>query len=690
MSQQEAEADLPLTRTIDAERGDMRSKALIGVLAALCAMATTASAVVRKFSDEVDGKIRLIVPGQATWEIRNDHGTTPATSKGECAPPAPGLSVGEAVLVANNVNRPDAFDGAFALWVNEERFVAPDAVEVTDRVLSAGPVALSGLQVTVEYRAMPSTPTLRALLTFENPTNAPINVQFVLGTNLGSDANTALRGKATPSENWHVTSDSDTDPGDPVVLMVSSGPEPFGTSDVFAIGERFATHAETFSCATVDGREFEGDLFVPAGQTVRLLQFVRLAGTNDEGVNAGAVFDQNPPLNDELMEGITPEQSLSIVNWSFFSSAALTGGGASWFFSGLNGTSNGLPTGGECGAIPGIGLFDAGVVAPNFDAFDGGLLLFVDDAPLPLSNDVVSEDGTGVRVEAVTLSGLDVRLTYEALQSSPTLRTLVEVSNPTAAAVSTKVALATNFGSDTKTLIRSTSDGDAAITSADRWAITSDDQGVAPNADPVTTHVVAGQSAAVLPAVDTDVFDCSGDPTGNGLLATYDLSVGPGETQTLLLFNQVHTLIEDATTDVAVFDETPGPGDALLTELDSTVLTSVVNWSLCRRTTFPDALCRVTGLQFVVFRAAIADPVGDKLGVRLGVASNAIEDAEAALGRRSAVKKLLKKAQASLKAFEKLLNSKKGKAAVAEATRVRLAATSAELRTTVKALAAQR
>jgi hypothetical protein len=665
----------------------MKSKVLIGVLAALCASASTAPAITRKFSEEPDRTFRVIVPGQATWEISNERGTISGAPNGVCDPgAAPGLSVAEARLVANGVDRPDAFDGAFQLWVNDEPFVAPDAVEVTDRVLSAGPVALSGLQVTVEYRAMSSTPTLRALLTFENPTSAPIIVPFVLGTNFGSDGNTALRGEALPSENWHVTSDSDTDPGDPVVLMVSNGPDPFASSDVFAVGERFFTRAETFSCSTTDGRELGGTLSVPAGQTVRLLQFVRLAGTNAEGGNAGAIFDENPSLDDELMEGITPEQSLSIVNWSFFSSAKLTGGGASWFFSGLNGTSNGLPTGGECGAIPGIGLFDAGVSAPNFDAFDGGLLLFVDDLPLPLTNEVFFEDGTGVGVEAVTPSGLEVRLTYEALQSSPTLRTLVEVSNPTAAPVSTKVALATNFGSDDKTLIRSTSDGDAAITSADRWAITSDDGG-GPNPDPVTTHIVAGPDAAVPPAISTDVFDCSGSNTGNGLLATYDLSIGPGETQTLLLFNQVHTLVDGATTDVVIFDENPAPRDAILEELDSTVLTSVVNWSLCRRTTYPDVLCRVGGLQLDTFRAAPAGPVGDKMLSRLGAASSAIEDAEALpLGRRGALKKLLKKAQASLKAFEKVLKSKKAKAVVPEAARVRLAATSAEIRATVKGL----
>lgn len=665
----------------------MRSTALIGVLAALCAVATTAPAEVRKFSEAVDGKIVLTSSNLATWDVRNDTGTDPSTPTGRCASGSPGLSVHDAVLKLDTVDRGDAFDGAFALWVNDQRFVAPDTVDVTDQSLTAGPVSLAGLQVTVEYSALQFTPALRVLVTFENPTDVPFEGTVVLGSNFGSDAATAERGRGEPSRNWFVTSDSATNPGDPVILMVTGGPEPFAASGLFTILGRLSTTAEAFDCAGTAGRETNAPLFVPPRQTVRLLEFVLLTSTNAEAISAGEAFDENPPLDAAMMAGITPEQSLSIVNWSFAKTVALTGGGASWFFTGLEGTSNGLPTGGKCGPVPGFGMLDAGTTNPlQLDAFDGALLLFVDDVSLPPATSVF-EDAGRLELEAVTSSGLEVTLTHAALESSPTLRTLVQVGNPTAAVVSTKIALATNFGSDGNTIIRSTSDGDVAIGGADRWAITSDDQ-APPDADPVSTHVVAGPGAPVLPALDTNVFECSGGATANGLLATYDLAVGPGETRTLLLFNQLHSLVEDATIQVAAFDDSPSPRDALLEGLDATTLTSVVNWSLCRGTTFPDALCRVGGLEREIFFLGAPDPVGDKLGIRVGAASSAIADAEAVLGRRRVSKRLLKKAQASLLGFEKVLQSKKAKAVVAEATRVRLAATSAEIRATVKALAA--
>ena len=120
----------------------MRSKELLGALVALCALVTTAPAAVRRFSDDVDGNILLTSENRATWKVNNSIGTTPATPLGTCTE-SPGLAVRDGVLDPTGENRPDAFDGAFALWVNNQRFVAPDSVDVTDQRLTAGPVHLT-------------------------------------------------------------------------------------------------------------------------------------------------------------------------------------------------------------------------------------------------------------------------------------------------------------------------------------------------------------------------------------------------------------------------------------------------------------------------------------------------------------------------------------------------------------------
>ena len=235
----------------------MRSKELIGVLVALCALATTAPAAIRRFSDDVGGNILLTSANRATWEVNNSIGTTPESPFGTCTE-SPGLAVRDGVLDPTGENRPDAFDGAVALWVNNQRFVAPDSVDVTDQRLTAGPVSLAGLRVTVEYRALQSSAMLRALVTFENPTNLPFEGSFTLGTNFGSDTLTAERGKGLPSKNWHVTSDSATAPTDPVILMVSSGPDPFaafGDFDLLTVGEWLSDDGVAFTCNTSAGRQ---------------------------------------------------------------------------------------------------------------------------------------------------------------------------------------------------------------------------------------------------------------------------------------------------------------------------------------------------------------------------------------------------------------------------------------------------
>lgn len=57
-------------------------------------------------------------------------------------------------------------------------------------------------------------------------------------------------------------------------------------------------------------------------------------------------------------------------------------------------------------------------------------------------------------------------------------------------------------------------------------------------------------------------------------------------------------------------------------------------------------------------------------------------------GLKRGAKKVLKRVQASLEVFEQVLKSKKARAVIADAARTRLAATSVEIRTTVKGLGA--
>lgn len=665
----------------------MRGTAVLAMMIAMVTWTATAPAATVRFSDAPSNRIELSSGSFATWKVSNMAGTTGGVPTGACSDDLPGLAVFDASFDPGGLNKPDAFDHAFALWLDNVQFVAPDAVDVTNDTMTAGPVTMSGLEVTMEYRAIQSSATLRALASFHNPTDAFVSAQLLLATNLGSDSNTAQRG-AGIAGSWRVTSDSDTMPGDPPVLLVRGGSDQ-GLHESFV---PVVLHENsTFPCYSGgQGEQLRGRLTVAPGATVYILQFTRLAATNAEAIAAGATFETDPTLDSDLMADITRVQSLAIVNWNFLGEFDVVGGGARWGIDGTNATTNGRATGGECSAMPAVGVADARVLSPvASDAFDGGLVLFVDDHQIPITTNITQVDQT-VTVGPTTLSGLDVTLRYTALQDSPTLRTLVILHNPTNAAVTTSIQMATNVGSDDKTLVQATSSGDTSIDSGDTWAITSDSE--VPPSDAINTHVVAGPGAPKLPPTISDrVFDCSEAQAPNGVLATFALTIDPGETQALLFFNQIHTTVEQATDAVGdfVFLDDSTLDDPLFAGLDSPTLTRVLNWTLCHETRYPAVGCRLEGLSADAGDTGTAGAVLDKLLARLAAAKAAIDKAgtnATTTTKAARTKKSLKAAVASLKTFEKLLKSKKAKATFSDAERTRLTATSAEIRATIKQL----
>lgn len=661
--------------------------------ATMVAMLTSAGRVQAApvtFSGAPAHQIELHSGSFARWIVSNTAGTAEGLPTGTCADDLPGLAVYDAVFDPGGVGKGDAFDHAFALWVDNALFVAPDAVDLTDDTLTAGPVNLSGLEVTMEYRAIPSSATLRALATFHNPTGAFIAARVILATNFGSDSATAERGSGSEGA-WRVTSDSATSPSDPPLLLVRGGSAHGLAQSYVPITDYDDT---TFPCysGNPQGQQLTGDLVVAPGQTIALLQFVRMAATNEAAIAAGAAFETNPPLDSDLMAGITAEQSRGIVNWSFLGAFEITGGGARWTIDGTNATSNGRATGGTCTAMPAIGIADARVGAPERgDAFDGGLVLFVGDRQIPNTATVTQIDQT-VTVGPTTVSGLDVTLRYTALQGSPTLRTLAILHNPTAATVTTSVHMATNVGSDNKTIVQATSSGDTTIDAGDTLVITSDDPLTLPTPDAVNTHVVAGPGTPrTVPTVSDRVFDCADSKAPNGVLATFALTLGPGETRALLFFNQVHTTVEQATDTASdfVFLNDSRQDDPLFAGIDAPTLSQVVNWALCDGANYFEVRCRLAGLSADASGSGAAGPVLDKLLARLGAATTAIDKAttNATTTRKAArTKRLNKAAMASLKAFEKMLQSKKSQAVFGDAVRTRLTTVSGEIRATIKTL----
>ena len=106
------------------------------------------------------GTADLVAAG-VTWTIDNQGGTNTGDPTG-LADNSPGLRVVDATIDATA--RTDAFDGGGVVFVGGQPVIATD-VDVNGQTLTAGPVALSGLDVSVQYTALSGSPTLRTAIT---------------------------------------------------------------------------------------------------------------------------------------------------------------------------------------------------------------------------------------------------------------------------------------------------------------------------------------------------------------------------------------------------------------------------------------------------------------------------------------------------------------------------------------------
>jgi len=236
----------------------------------------------------------------------------------------------------------------------------------------------------------------------------------------------------------------------------------------------------------------------------------------------------------------------------------------------------------EYACLPGV-LADSPVANGSFnaqsDAFDGGLLLNV-FAASPGYVGFSDGDGQGnhvgqsLTIGPRTLLGLRVTRTDTGLPGSPTLRSLVKLTNTTNHKLTRAVSLCSNLGSDAASGVRASSNGDHKLTAADRWVVTSDSATTA--VDPPVTHVFSGKGALRV----TKTGFCA--PTGaqsDCVGQELKFTLGGGKTRYLLFYAEMHGTNGSAITGASKYNN-KNLTAALRSGLSQTVRSRVLNWDL--------------------------------------------------------------------------------------------------------------
>ena len=257
-------------------------------------------------------------------------------------------------------------------------------------------------------------------------------------------------------------------------------------------------------------------------------------------------------------------------------SANIQGGGATWVVYDSFGTTNGLPSGGSCttnvGNGNGASVSDASIAGQG-DAFDFGVMMWIGRTQV---GGTLTKTGNSVQFNSVSISGLDVQLKYDALQTSPTLRSYLTMTNPSDQDITVSFDYGNNFGSDGSTTIAGTSSGDLSFTTADSWIVTDDSS--SSSGDPANLSVFYGPGSTLgaPDLVSQTVWSCSGT---QGVRVRYDSVTIPAQsTRALMFFQEIHGTAYDALLAASCFPY--NCDDSYFVGLTPGDLDRVLNWAL--------------------------------------------------------------------------------------------------------------
>jgi hypothetical protein len=212
------------------------------------------------------------------------------------------------------------------------------------------------------------------------------------------------------------------------------------------------------------------------------------------------------------------------------------------------------------------------------DAYDDGNVLSVGGTFYsPATADLTGQTYTG---DAVNIGGLSTTLQYHADPTLPLLRSFAEFTNTTGATINTTITWQSNLGADGGTTVRNSSSADTVFGANDSWVVTSD-QGPY---DPITSFRLFGPGSPLetpTNAFMTTTFSAAGN---EGPRVEFDLSVGAGETVSLLWFSGLTGSGSGLAAGVAAASalmsnlDTLSIGDNLLTGLSEIQLARTLNW----------------------------------------------------------------------------------------------------------------
>jgi len=241
-------------------------------------------------------------------------------------------------------------------------------------------------------------------------------------------------------------------------------------------------------------------------------------------------------------------------------------------------------------SMSGFAIVDAsltnGVTTWN-DFYDGGMSLAVDGVVFANPDNTVDLNVAGDTLTSDVvrdiIPGIDAQIEYYFHPTRHLVRGLYTLTNTTGGTISTSALVMGNYGSDAQTTVQATSDGDRVVEDTDLWVVTNDSgvAGVDSTNDPTATLATHGSDALVIPKTVITVGSPAGgaDAEIDNYGYRYDLNIPANGRVRILVFNEMTTLIGDATAGAADFANLNTAANAgLLNGIDPAAQDEIVNY----------------------------------------------------------------------------------------------------------------
>ncbi|MCK4705988.1 MAG: thrombospondin type 3 repeat-containing protein, partial [Gammaproteobacteria bacterium] len=178
---------------------------------------------------------------------------------------------------------------------------------------------------------------------------------------------------------------------------------------------------------------------------------------------------------------------------------------------------------------------------------------------------------------------------YNSSRQGGVVRALYSVTNTTGADISTSMLVMGNYGSDAKTTVQGTSDGDLIVEASDYWVASNNYIGDTPEYVSYNDTVISshGAGAAVVPVVAMTLGSISGGAGGktDNFGYRYDVTVPAGETVRVMLFHEMSEWMTEALAAAPDFESLDAASAAgLLAGLSPTQLSEIVNYGVATDT----------------------------------------------------------------------------------------------------------